>query len=421
MATLYNWGLGDATRNNVVLSNSISADKARVAQENSQRILDQRNQFALDNEMKKEADLSQPVNTTAMLNSKGLHPEDIKYIENTWEGAGLGKRGPMGEFLIEKRNMPDAMKAMADEPKNQLGLSQIQFQRLQNEHNQLEQDAQGIIEKDQVGFKDDKKYNEIRQRQMMIQKEAKGVSSRIEAAQLALDPKLRETMAASALARQDKKDLQTERLQEQGFQAEQNRLSREAEGERNRQNMLAMKQMNNGRGPTEYQLMNATTTLRKEFNNRPEVKEYNTIMPKIAAIDKALIDANGPNKVAGDQALITLFNKMTDPQSVVRESEYARTPTNLSLINRLKGKIEKISSGGAGLTGADRQAIVNMAHSMQTAYESVFNDVSNEYAGYSRGYGIDPTMIIGDRRKATDSNKPSGGIKVNPSGIVKGW
>ena len=49
---------------------------------------------------------------------------------------------------------------------------------------------------------------------------------------------------------------------------------------------------------------------------------------------------------------------MTDPTSVVRESEYARTPENVPIINRMFGAIDKLKSGGAGLTNADREALV---------------------------------------------------------------
>ncbi len=65
--------------------------------------------------------------------------------------------------------------------------------------------------------------------------------------------------------------------------------------------------------------------------------------------------------IAVDQALITIFNKMLDPTSVVRESEYARTPQDQGVMSRLKGKWGKIKEGGAGLTDTERQGIARMA------------------------------------------------------------
>ena len=62
--------------------------------------------------------------------------------------------------------------------------------------------------------------------------------------------------------------------------------------------------------------------LRIEFLNRPEVKDYVTTNTQVKSMDKLLssgLAGNNENKVALDQALISMFNKLTDPQSVVRE------------------------------------------------------------------------------------------------------
>ena len=98
--------------------------------------------------------------------------------------------------------------------------------------------------------------------------------------------------------------------------------------------------------------------------------------------------------MAVDQALITIFNKMTDPQSVVRESEYLRTPQDLALWNRIKGKVSKMVAGGAGLTPDDRNALLNMAKQFQSAYKSKFDELRNEYRGYAVDYGLDPETVI---------------------------
>jgi len=169
---------------------------------------------------------------------------------------------------------------------------------------------------------------------------------------------------------------------------------------------------------TQKQKLDTQTTLRKEFNARPEIKEYNQVQPKFASLEKALVESQTTgNKVASDQAMITLFNKITDPTSVVRESEYARTPANLALINRLKGKVEKVMTGGAGLTDADRNAIMSMVRQFKSGYQELFNNTAREYTDYARGYGIDPTMIIGERR--TSGSMGGGGaatIKYDAQG-----
>lgn len=135
-------------------------------------------------------------------------------------------------------------------------------------------------------------------------------------------------------------------------------------------------------------------TLRKEFNALPEVKEYNETMPKIKSMQSAFeASKKTKNFVAIDQALITLYNKLTDPTSVVRESEYARTAQNIPLINQIRGKAEKVLRGGAGLTGEERKALMDMAMLMQRGYEEIRTKRLNEYRGYGAQGGLESDFL----------------------------
>jgi hypothetical protein len=143
------------------------------------------------------------------------------------------------------------------------------------------------------------------------------------------------------------------------------------------------------------------TQLRKEFNALPEVKEANETMPKITSMEKAYAESLKTNNfVAVDQALITLYNKLTDPTSVVRESEYARTAMNIPTLNMIKGKAQKVLTGGAGLTVAERNALIRMARLMSDGYKEIKSNRLNEYRGYAEGYGLDPD----DHLRLDDSN-----------------
>jgi hypothetical protein len=147
--------------------------------------------------------------------------------------------------------------------------------------------------------------------------------------------------------------------------------------------------------------LDRATNLRKEFNQRPEVKEYNLIQPKLASIEKAWEQSKKTGKfIASDQALITLFNKLTDPNSVVRESEYARMAINMPLVNAIQGKAMKVLSGGAGLTKEERNQIIDMAKMMKGAYQETFDMVADEYTGYAKSYELDPELVIGKNRKS---------------------
>ena len=139
-----------------------------------------------------------------------------------------------------------------------------------------------------------------------------------------------------------------------------------------------------------------TTRIRQEFINRPEVKEYQTIDTNVRTMDAILREAKTTgqtNYVALDQALVTLYNKLTDPQSVVRESEYARTPENLPLLNRIGGALEKVRRGGAGLTDADREALVWGAKVIANERGRTYSNTLQDYEDLSQRYGMESGLI----------------------------
>jgi len=70
---------------------------------------------------------------------------------------------------------------------------------------------------------------------------------------------------------------------------------------------------------------------------------------------------NKKNRSLQTQAIITSFNKILDPTSVVRESEYDRTSAGQSLLQRLEGKVNNIAQGGAGVTDATLKEAAEIA------------------------------------------------------------
>jgi len=74
-----------------------------------------------------------------------------------------------------------------------------------------------------------------------------------------------------------------------------------------------------------------------------------------------------------DQALISLFNKITDPGSVVRESEFNRTGESLGFSDKYMGKLDKMWKGGAGLTDQARKDSVEIAKALTNGASSTFD------------------------------------------------
>lgn len=98
-----------------------------------------------------------------------------------------------------------------------------------------------------------------------------------------------------------------------------------------------------------------------------------------------------------DQALITLFNKLLDEGSVVRETEYARTPSNAPFYNRITGKVAQLKEGGSGITDIERQELFDTAERMFSASESKYTEILNTYAKDARDSDYDMSKIFTGR------------------------
>ncbi len=147
---------------------------------------------------------------------------------------------------------------------------------------------------------------------------------------------------------------------------------------------------------TKNMIFSNSTKLRQEFLNRPETKEYININTQVRSMDALLKKAkegNIENKVALDQGLITMYNKLTDPNSVVRESEYARTPENLPLANRFSGALQKLQKGGAGLTNSDREALIWGAKVIANERGKTYNETLQGYTDLAGQNDIDVGLV----------------------------
>ena len=138
--------------------------------------------------------------------------------------------------------------------------------------------------------------------------------------------------------------------------------------------------------------------LRKEFLKNKVVVDYQIVKSNLQAMDQFLRgDKSGAiqNKIGLDQAIITLFNKLTDPTSVVRESEFARTPENAPIVNKMIGAIERIRAGGVGITSDDREALVKAARIIADARGGQFNDLRQKYSELAVSTGTEPFQVVG--------------------------
>lgn len=162
--------------------------------------------------------------------------------------------------------------------------------------------------------------------------------------------------------------------------------------------------------------------LRKEFQATDTVRDFQVIKNQVSGMDALMNNLKDEkSRLALDQGLITLFNKITDPTSVVRESEYERTPQNLSLINRFSGAIEKLEKGGAGLTNEDRQSLVFGAKTIAKARGDIYNKVLDNYSNLATEFGVKPELVTSGYGRYEDSSAPSTNYDSEKEARYQAW
>ena len=102
--------------------------------------------------------------------------------------------------------------------------------------------------------------------------------------------------------------------------------------------------------------------------------------------------------LAGSQAILISFNKLLDPTSVVRESEYARSATGQSALETMKGYADKLARGGAGVTEAELRSYVRFGKEVvQKAMASTVGPERKRIERLVKFSGVDPALIFSGR------------------------
>lgn len=106
----------------------------------------------------------------------------------------------------------------------------------------------------------------------------------------------------------------------------------------------------------------------------------------ISRFDK---DPNGAS-----QAVLVTFQKILDPESVVRESEYARSSEGVSALQRIQGYMERLASGGAGVPLAQLREMAATAKLFQQATKQGADGVRRRLTATAERYNIPPEVVF---------------------------
>jgi hypothetical protein len=144
-------------------------------------------------------------------------------------------------------------------------------------------------------------------------------------------------------------------------------------------------------GPTPTAALNATRQLRNDFVR--ETASARTVQQQLALMKSSLQAVQQGREAPGSQGVLVTFQKILDPTSVVRESEYARSASGLSLLQNLEGRMMRITQGGAGVTPAQLAEFVQLAEQFANNQARFANETKGQIDAMASKFGLDPALI----------------------------
>lgn len=171
---------------------------------------------------------------------------------------------------------------------------------------------------------------------------------------------------------------------------------------------------------TSYQQFQATQNLKKTAQTNTaaarELQRQNNIMQSTwqRYSSGEAKDLNGTT-----QAIVATFNKILDPSSVVRETEYDRSASGQALRESIEGKINRLTQGGAGLTPASLKELVDLG-AIYTKNAQLSIDAANRKAQEEAEYWGLPADFV----TTSDATPDAETREVNGYTYVKvdgGW
>ncbi len=119
-----------------------------------------------------------------------------------------------------------------------------------------------------------------------------------------------------------------------------------------------------------------------------EFTTMNSAMRKIAA------SAKDPS-AAGDMSLLYGYMKLLDPNSVVRETEFATAAKSGSLPQQIQSAATKLLNGQR-LTPEQRADFLNRAAALYGEAKTMNTSVRDSYTQRAKKFGVDPSMVFTD-------------------------
>lgn len=130
--------------------------------------------------------------------------------------------------------------------------------------------------------------------------------------------------------------------------------------------------------------------MRKDLYGMEGNANYNAALPKFESMVSAVYDESSMSDFDFVYGIAQIF----DPNSIVQGREGQMVIDAQDIPSALKGRLEKMLNGRAGLGIPARQELVNTARRRVEKYRGMAEREQATYADWARGSGIDPNLII---------------------------
>lgn len=139
----------------------------------------------------------------------------------------------------------------------------------------------------------------------------------------------------------------------------------------------------------------AEKKLRTEYINLDQSKEYRTVQGAYRNIVSSEKMSRSGAPAAGDMSLIFSFMKLLDPNSVVRETEYANAAKAAGMPDRIVASIARVVSGDI-LAPDQRKEFVKVAKSIFKQREESQGFLADQYKTLAKESGLRPEAVVID-------------------------
>ena len=143
----------------------------------------------------------------------------------------------------------------------------------------------------------------------------------------------------------------------------------------------------------------------------PDVKAFNDVASSYDVISD-IANRKQPSP-QDDLSLIYSYVKMLDPNSVVREGEFATAENSASVPDRIRNAYNKVIQG-TRLNSDQRSQYSNAAKGIYESRSRRYKDLVSEYSDYARDAGLDPQEVF--RARGTAGPAPTAPVsgKISP-------